>query len=128
MKKTNYLLQEGYIAISSVLVILAIILLITLSVSLLAVDGAQISLQSTLREDSNRLVEGCVQEVLLRLNIDDALPTSVSLPEITCSVTENSHVGNDWNFTVSGSSGSYSNSVTVAATRDTTVTVTSWQE
>lgn len=124
-KKNN---DGGYIAIASVLVILAIVLLITLSVSLLSIDGSQISLNSTLKEGSNRLVESCVQEALLKLNIDSVLPLTVTLPEITCSVTENSHVGNVWNFTVAGTAGNYNNSVIVEATRDTTITVTSWQE
>ncbi len=120
--------QGGYIAIASVLVILAIVLIITLSVSLLAIDGAQISLNSTLKEDSSRLVESCAQEVLLKLNKEDALPVSVVLPEITCTVVENSHTGNNWNFTVDGTSGNYGNSITIDAVRDTNVTVTSWQE
>jgi hypothetical protein len=120
--------QGGYIAIASVLVILAIVLVITLSVSLLAIDGVQISLNSTLNEDSGRLVDSCAQEALLRINKDDALPTSIVLPEITCSVTENSHVGNNWNFSVSGNTGQYGKSITVDAVRNTNVTVTSWQE
>lgn len=119
---------NGYVALASVLVIAVIVVIIGNSTSILSINEIQSSLSSKKNEESLDFVEGCVEDALLRLNEDEAIPSSLSLPEGTCSVTINSQSGDDWTFTVTTTLNGHTKSVQVSATRDTTVTITSWKE
>lgn len=118
----------GFIAISSVLVIMVIVLVIGTTVSLLSVQGIQLSLSSKKSDEALSLVEGCVADALLRLNEQNQLPASVSLPEGSCIVTLNEQAGVTWDFTVSGSFNNYTKRIQITATRQSTVEVTGWNE
>lgn len=120
--------QGGYVALSSILVIAAVVLTIGISVSLLAVSESQMSLAEKKKEETIDFVEGCVEEALLRLNKDGAIPTQILLPQGACDVIINSQSGNDWTFTTSGSVDNYKKSIQVSATRDTEVGISSWAE
>ncbi len=120
--------NRGYIAITSVLVILAVVLIVGTSVSLLSINDIQSSLSSEKGEQTLALVEGCAEDALLRLNNNNAISASFTIPEGTCSVTGITNVGNNWTFTVSATILNYSKSVQISAVRSTTVQVTSWIE
>jgi len=120
--------QTGYIAITSVLVIAAIVLIIGTSVSLLAVNDIQSALSNKKSDESLDLVESCVEDALLRLNEDNSIPATITLPDGSCSVTINSQVGTLWTFTVSGTFISHAKSIQVVADRTNTVTVNSWTQ
>ncbi len=106
---------KGYIALTSILVISAVILTIGISVSLLSISEGQMSLAEKKKEETLDFVEGCLAEILLKLNEDNTVATEVTLPEGSCSVTINSHSGNDWDFTVSGSRDNYYQSIQIQA-------------
>ena len=120
--------QHGFIAITSILIISILVFFIGTSLSLLSVAQTQTALGSNQSLVTLNLVEACIEEALLRINEDDALDTSIALPEGTCSVTINSHVGNDWVFTTSYTSQVNTHTIEVSATRDQSVTITNWQE
>ena len=120
--------QTGYIAITSVLVIAAIVLIIGTSVLLLAVNDIQSALSNKKSDESLDLVESCVEDALLRLNEDNSIPATITLPDGSCSVTINSQVGTLWTFTVSGTFISHAKSIQVVADRTNTVTVNSWTQ
>ena len=120
--------QTGYIAITSVLVIAAIVLIIGTSVSLFAVNDIQSALSNKKSNESLDLVESCVEDALLRLNEDNSIPATITLPYGSCSVTINSQVGTLWTFTVSGTFISHAKSIQVVADRTNTVTVNSWTQ
>lgn len=120
--------QTGYIAITSVLVIAAIVLIIGTSVLLLAVNDIQSALSNKKSNESLDLVESCVEDALLRLNEDNSIPATITLPDGSCSVTINSQVGTLWTFTVSGTFISHAKSIQVVADRTNTVTVNSWTQ
>ena len=120
--------QTGYIAIASVLVIAAIVLIIGTSVLLLAVNDIQSALSNKKSDESLDLVESCVEDALLRLNEDNSIPATITLPDGSCSVTINSQVGTLWTFTVSGTFISHAKSIQVVADRTNTVTVNSWTQ
>lgn len=120
--------QKGYVALSSILVILAVTLAIGISTSLLSINDALSSVSGQKGNTSMDIIEGCVEDALIRLNEDNSIPSSLVLPQGTCTVTINSQVGNNWDFTVSASINSYTRSVRVQAVRSTTVSITSWQE
>lgn len=121
-------MNKGYIALSSVLVIAAVVVVIGVSVSLLSVSEAQMSLASKKGHESLLLTDGCVEEVLLYLNRRGFLPSSVNTPEGSCSVQLNSQAGNQWTFTVGGMFEGYHKRIQVTATRDSVVYINSWKE
>lgn len=120
--------ERGYVALASVLVIAAVVLVISISVSLLSVSEGQMSLAGKKNEESVDFVEACIEDVLLRLNEGDAIPTQISLPEGTCDVTIDSQSGDDWTFSVSGNIDNYTKNIQISCTRSTIIDVTSWQE
>lgn len=120
--------QKGYIAIASVLVIAAVVTLIGVTVSLTSINEAQVSFSNIQGDVALDLVEGCVEDALLYLSKRNALPSTVSIPAGTCTVTTESHVGNDWTFTVEGVFSNYSKRFRIQANRGSTVSITSWQE
>ncbi len=117
---------NGYVAIASVLVIAAVLFILSVSVSLLSVNEIQSSLSQSVSESTLHLIEGCSEDALLKINTTNALPVSLTYPEGTCTITTDSHVGNNWVFTITGTRNGYTKSVQVSATRTTTVTVTQW--
>ena len=120
--------KSGYVALSSILVISAVILTISISVALLSVSETQLSLGEKKKEETVDLVEACVEDALLELNNSGSVSSTITLPEGSCSVTIDSQSGYDWTFTISGSVDSHTKNIQVSATRNTTVTITSWKE
>lgn len=128
MKKGQHAGRQGYIAITSILIILAVVLIIGTSVSLLSVNDIQSSLSSEKGEQALSLAEACAEDALLRLNNNNAIPASFTIPEGTCTITGITNIGNNWTFTANAVILNYSKSVQVSAVRTTTVQVTSWIE
>lgn len=120
--------QKGYIAISSVLVIMAVVLIVGTSVSLLSINEIQLSLSNKKSDEALDLVEGCTEDALLRLSEDNLIPATITIPDGVCSVTINSQTGNDWTFTVTGSFNNYTKSIQVDANRQSNVEVSGWTE
>lgn len=118
----------GYVAIASVLVILTVTLVITLSASMLSIDGAQVSLSENQGQKAMFLVDSCVSEALLYLNENNSLPASVSLPEGSCTVTQDSQSGDNWVFSTSGSVNGFSRMIQVDIDRNTTIQINRWEE
>ena len=117
--------------IYQILVISAVVLVIGISTSLLSVNDLLSSYSGEKGEAALDFAESCVEDVLLRLNEDNSIPGSISIPSFpggTCSVTINSQTGNDWDFTVNASFENYNRSIRLSVTRDTTVSVNSWLE
>lgn len=121
-------IERGYIALVTVLVIGAVMLLSGMAVVFNSINGGQSSLGEVKKETSLGYVESCAEDALMRINRDDSLGNNIILPEGNCAVTINSHVGSDWDFTVSGSFGNYLKEIRVSATRTETVLINSWQE
>lgn len=122
--KTN----KGYAAIATVLVVGFIMLSAGMGVVLNSINESQSSFAETQKEEVLGFVESCVQDALMRLNKNNAIPASLVLPDGTCTVTINSQVGNVWDFTTTGTLGGYSKDIRVSATRGNTVVITSWLE
>jgi len=121
--------QKGYIALSTVLITLALVLLIGVSTSLLSINDLLSVNSGKISNRSLNIAEACVEDVLYRLNETGTIENGLfSLLDTTCSVTLNSHTGNDWDFTVSTEVESYYKNVRVNATKDTVVAVNSWQD
>lgn len=120
--------QHGYIALVTVLVVGAVMLSVGMAVVLNSINSGQGALSEIKKEAGIGFVESCVEDALMRINRDNALPGTIALPEGSCTVTINSQVGSDWDFTVSGVLSGYKKEVRVTANRASTVVVNSWQE
>ena len=121
-------LKKGYIAISTVLVISAVVFVLILTTTLVTISGAQGAMSGKTGGETVDITEGCTEEVLLSINKNNTVPTSLILPEGNCTVTLDSHIGNDWTFTTTGTVNVYTRKVQVQANRGSQVTVTNWKE
>lgn len=124
-KVTN---QTGYAAISTILVLLVVISTLTMTVSLSSIDTLQSAFAQYKGTQARNIVESCVHEALLELNLLNTIPNSVVVPEGSCTLTLDSQVADTWTFSVSGTIDSYTKSIQVTAERTSTVAITSWQE
>jgi len=120
--------SKGYIALSSILVIAAVVVVIGVSVSLSAVNDIQSALSGKKAEESFDIVQSCAEDAIMRINQYDLLPTSISLPEGSCTITINSHAGNDWDFTVTGGLIGQTRSLRLSVTRSTIMLLNSINE
>ena len=122
-------LQNGLVAISTILVISAIILSITATVALLSIGEAQSSFSLSKGEDTLAFVEGCTEDALLKARNNSAYNGgNITRPEGTCTVSI-SKVGNTWTMNVSTISTTYTRTIQAVITRNTSGTsLTSWKE
>lgn len=129
--------QKGYIALTSVLVIIAVIVAAALTVTYLAIGEGQSGLALFKGEENLAFVEGCVEDGMLKarsdVNFGNPVGTEVIInrPEGACSVTVASKVGVTWtmNVTTSGASVPYKRTIVVIFDRNPTgITLTSWKE
>lgn len=75
--------KPGYMAILSIMVIFAIVISVSMILATLTISEGYMSLDSTNSYDANYLLNSCMEESLLRLNLDGVLPASVSIPPQT---------------------------------------------
>jgi len=120
--------QRGYIALVSVLVIGAIMVVIIITVSLVSISEGQMSYAEYKKEETIDIVEACIEEALYRLKRTEVVQEQFPLLEATCSATLNSQSGDDWDFTVTASTSGFLKKIRVDATSGNTITINSWQE
>jgi len=117
---------KGYIALSTVLITLALVILIGVSTSLLSINDLLSSDSGQKSNTAVNLVEACVEDALLQLNSENSIDPSIILPNGNCSVTIISNTGGFWDFTVSTDQEGFYKSVRVKATVGEYVSVNSW--
>jgi hypothetical protein len=122
--KTNH----GYIALSSLLVVLFLVVLVGISTTLLSINDLQSSVSGSKSEEVIAISESCAEDILIRFNGNQNIPSTITLPEGACSVTINSQDGGNIDFTVSSTMDGYSKKVRIQAERGSTVSIISWQE
>lgn len=123
----------GFIAISTVVIILAVIIALTLVMSYAAINEAQSGLALYLGEESFTFVEGCVEDVMLKIRNDGTYSgTSITRPEGTCQIIYNAGTSRptNWDITVTTTATDYHRTLNVIFTRDdiTGLTVSNWVE
>jgi len=120
--------NNGYIALTTVLVVGVVLVTIGLSVSLLAISEGQLALSGQRNEKTLDLVEGCVEVGLLQFRNTSTVDATIVLPEGTCSVTVNGATPTVWDGTVVATAETVTKKIRVKAIRATSVAVTSWLE
>ncbi len=126
--------SKGYIALSTVVVLLAVIIAITLTSAYSAIGEAQSGLALFQGEENLQQVEGCVEDYMLKIRSNSGF-TAQNINHldnsggiIACNITINA--GNpNWDITVSTQTTNYKRSVRVTFTRASTgITFLSWNE
>jgi len=120
--------QKGYIALTTILIISAIILILGTSVTSISINEIQSSFSSFKNEEALDFVETCVEDALMRLNKNNSIPSTITLPAGSCFVTINSHIDSTWTFTVSGGLNNHTKRIQITANRTTSVQLSSWKE
>ena len=125
--------EGGYVAISIMLILTAVVLGIIVTVAQLGIGEGQVSLSLSKGEDTLTFVEGCVEDALLKIRTDSALSGTFTIGrppgEGTCLVTVVSKFVNTWTVDVTTQATAYKRTVRVVFDRlSTGITLTSWKE
>ncbi len=120
--------EGGYVAISIILILTAVVLGIIVTVAQLGIGEGQVSLALSKGEDTLHFVEGCMEDALLKIrsNVSYAGGT-ITRPEGTCSITV-STVGSTYTVTATTTATPYKRTVQAVAIRGTTMSLTRWKE
>lgn len=124
--------QHGYIAILTVILIMAVVVIATTTISLLSIGEAQSALSLFIGGSTLDFVEGCAEDALLQsrdnASFGNTSPVLITRPEGTCqiSVTKN---GTTWTIDVTTTATTYVRTIEAIISRTSSqVTLTSWQE
>ncbi len=120
---------KGFMALSTVLIISAVVLIIASTVALLGIGEGQSSFALVRGETNLSLVEGCAEDYLLKIRANSSFTaTNITRPEGTCTITINS--GNpNWDITVSSTDTNYDRNIQVTFTRSSSgISIIRWRE
>ncbi len=103
--------NKGYIALSMVLIITAVVISIATTVSLLSIGEAQSGLALSKGEDALLFSEGCMEDALskTRSNVNYTSGT-ITRPEGSCTITV-SKVSGTWTVTATVVTGPYKRTI-----------------
>ncbi len=119
---------NGYIAISTVLVITAVSLAIATTVSLLSIGDLQTSYALTKGEETYAFVDGCMEDALEQTATKPTYAGgNITRPEGTCSITV-SKTGNTWTLTATTLASDYKRTLQTVATRSASLKLHTWKE
>lgn len=130
--------QQGFIAFSTVLIIMVTTLIIASTVAYLAIGEIQSAFALYKGEDTVQFVEGCMEDALLKARASSTFgdpvgtPVNITRPEGTCVITVVSKTGSNptvWTMKATTLSTQYVRTIQVIFDRSVTViTLTSWKE
>lgn len=124
-------MKNGFIAISTILIISAVVLGIAVTVALSSIGEGQASLALTKGEQTLHFVEGCAEDALLKIRSNASYanpgPVTITRPEGTCSVSVSP--GSPNILTVTTEDTKYKRTIQIQYTRSSSgITMTSWKE
>jgi len=124
---------DGYVAISILLILTAVLLGIMVTVAQLGIGEGQVSLALSKGEDTLTFVEACMEDALLKIRANSSLSGTFTIGrppgEETCSVTVVSKLVNTWTVDVTTQATAYKRTVRVVFDKlSTGITLTSWKE
>lgn len=103
--------KRGYIALASVLVISAVVLVAAVSTGLLSLSESQMGYAVRKGDETLFFVEGCLEEALLRVRrSSDYAGGPLNLPEGQCTI-DVTKVDSDWIIVATGSEGGHSRQI-----------------
>lgn len=99
--KFKYTHSPAYIAFSSLTIIAAVALLVSISASLLGVTESQASLTYKKGQETLFFAHGCAYESLLRLRDDSSYTgSSVTVDNLSCSIAISNTSGSNYQITI----------------------------
>lgn len=130
--------QKGYIALITVLIVMAVVLTTASTVALLGIGEAQSGFSIFKGEDTLAFVDGCAEDAMLKARafagFGDPVgtPATITRPEGSCTVTVISKVGSPtvtWTMQVTTQATQYKRTVEIVFNRAPTgITLTSYKE
>jgi len=122
--------MRGFVAISTVLILLSVVIVIGISVTYLSIGEARSALSLFRGEDNLDFSEGCVEDVMLKIRSNSSFnSTSFSRPEGTCDISYTLAGPTNWDITVNSQATIYQRRIRVIFVRNATgITLTSWKE
>ena len=122
--------EGGYVAISIILILTAVVLGIIVTVAQLGIGEGQVSLALSKGEDTLHFVEGCMEDAILKLRVNALYAGgSITRPEGTCTITVFKFSNNiTYLLTATTTNTSYVRKMQVSLIRDYSITIVSWQE
>jgi hypothetical protein len=121
-------MKKGYVAITTVLILLLLIGTIGTTGLLLSIGEAQSGLSAFKGEDSLQFVEGCAEDALLKSRASATYAGgNITRPEGTCTVSV-SKAGNVWTLTVSTLDTKFRKTIQIQIVRTGSITLNSWKE
>lgn len=131
-------MEKGYIALITVLIVMAVVLTTASTVALLGIGEAQSGFSIFQGEKTLALVEGCTEDAMLKARVNPAFgepigtPVTSTLPEGACTITVISKTGSPtvtWVIQITTVSTIYKRTVEVILNRTLTeITLTRWKE
>lgn len=122
--------MRGFVAISTVLILSVVVVSIATTTALLSIGEAQSGFSLFKGDDNLSFVEGCVEDVMLKIRSSSAYNgTSITRPEGTCSITYVTGGPTNWDVKVTSSTNTYQRTIEVVFTRNPSgISLTSWKE
>ncbi len=120
--------MKGYAALITVMVVGAILIIISTTTSLSAIDVGKTSLGDNKSEQVALWLDSCVEEALWKLNSTGSIPGLIVVEGKNCDVVINSNTGSVWNFTASMNEGGYLKSSNVECIRAGSITINKWSD
>jgi len=119
--------KDGYVAISILLILTAVLLGIIVTVAHLGIGEGQASLALSKGEDTLHFVEGCMEDALLKIRANASYAGgTITRPEGTCSITVTG--GPTYTVTATTTATPYKRTIQAVAVRGATMSLTSWKE
>lgn len=122
--------NKGFIALSLIIIVLAVTLITGSSVALLSIGEVQSSFTLSKSEETLAFVEGCMEDALLRLRSNTLAvgASTITRPEGSCLISA-SQVGIVWTINATNLTSDYKRTIQVVVTRNPTgLIITSWRE
>lgn len=119
---------NGYIAITSMLVVTAVVISVGVLATFSSIGNAQMALGGAQANGARSLAESCMEDVLLKINKTSTVPSSVSTPQGICTVTTDAQAGSNYTVSVTATKDGRTKKITTSVSRITNVSVTSWLE
>ncbi|MFH0818794.1 MAG: pilus assembly PilX N-terminal domain-containing protein [Patescibacteria group bacterium] len=127
--------QKGYVALISVLMILAVCVIIGITVSLNAVNEMQMGLSGVESQQAFITADACTEEGLIRLKRKQTPPTSMTFSQGSCTIQAVADDGGECNLEgdacflqVTGNVGDYYSLIEVELNTGDDLSVSSWEQ
>ncbi len=123
--------NRGMTALSTVLVVSAVLLSLLITVTYLSVGEAQSGLADFKSQSRLALLDGCAEDILQKIHDNPVLVGAINRPEGTCTIAANppGTGPTNWDLTISTDAADFPRKLRVTFTRgETAITNITWQE